>query len=148
MNNCMRKLLKCALKRECCRGAFIIWFIVLFGLSSIPGKIDPQIKILLADKIVHVIYFSIGSTALMLTLSQHPSRHYSLPILFLACIAMAGVVGAFDEWHQTFTPNRDGNSIGDFLANLTGGALGFCAGLWGKKRIINSSSSCQVTMTG
>ena len=137
MHHHIRKLLKSALKREVCRAAFITWYVLLFVLSSIPGREAPKLEFLLSDKIAHTIYFCIGSTALLLTLLQHPSRHYSLPCVFLACVAMACVVGGFDEWHQTFTPNRDGNSPGDLLANLTGGALGFCVGLWVKKHIIN-----------
>jgi VanZ family protein len=51
---------------------------------------------------------------------------------------MIAIVGAYDEWHQTFTPNRDGNSSGDFVANLAGGAFGYCVVLWCKGKSIIS----------
>ncbi len=133
MNSAIKKTLQHYLNRELCRAVFILWFINLFIFSSIPGTAHPQITLLISDKIAHTIYFALGSAAFMLMLLQHPSRHYSMPMLFLACMTMSLVVGVFDEWHQTFTPNRHGNSLGDILANLTGGALGFCAGLLGKK---------------
>ncbi|MCP4849224.1 MAG: hypothetical protein GY899_14880 [Verrucomicrobiaceae bacterium] len=101
-----------------------------------PGNDTPQLAILIGDKIVHTIYFALGSAAFMLTLMQHPWRNYSMVVIFLSGMAMALVVGVFDEWHQTFTPNRHGNSPGDIMANLTGGIVGFYAALLGKKFII------------
>jgi len=132
----LKKIIHNSLKRDVCRTVFIAWFINLFVFSSIPGSAAPQLTLLIGDKIAHAGYFALGSSAFMLTLLQNPSRHYSMPIIFSACMAMALVVGVFDEWHQTFTPNRHGNSLGDILANLAGGALGFCAGLWAKKLTI------------
>ena len=38
---------------------------------------------------------------------------------------MALAVGIFDEWHQSTTPGRDGNSVGDVIADVVGGVIGF-----------------------
>ena len=135
----LRKIPKLILKRQLCRVIFISWFIALFALSSIPGKAEAQLQILFADKVAHLIFFAVGSAAFTLTLTQHPWRKHSSSFLFGACMIMTSVVGGYDEWHQTFTPNRDGNSPGDLVANLGGGVIGYCAGLWCKGKFIISS---------
>ena len=138
MTRTLRKILKLILKRELCRALFISWFIALFVLSSIPGKAEARVQFLYADKIAHLIFFAIGSTAFTLTLTQHPLRKHSSSFIFGACMSMTAVVGVYDEWHQTFTAGRDGNSLGDFVANLAGGVLGYCAVWWWKGKSIIS----------
>lgn len=139
MDDPIRKILKLLLSREACRMAFISWYVILFFLSSLPGEANPQHQIFFADKIAHFLYFAIGSTAFMLTLSQKPSKNHSPLFIFLACIFMASLVGVYDEWHQTFTPNRDGNSSGDLIANITGGAFGYLIGCWCTGKFIAST---------
>ncbi len=134
--------------RRNCRVLFFAWFVMLFILSSIPGHQDPQRNVIFADKIAHVVYFSIGSTFFMLTLSQSSLPPRSQLHLFISCILMTSAVGIYDEWHQTFTPNRDGNSLGDIFANVTGGALGYLAGwLLIRRQIYPHASPCKQRMT-
>ena len=122
-------LLEFALRRATWRISFILWFVLLFILSSLPGAPDPSLRIIFSDKIAHAAYFTVGSAAFLLALSQQSRKKHSLAFLLFACVSMAAVVGWFDEWHQTYTPHRDGNNLGDWLANLCGGVLGFYAGL-------------------
>ena len=134
--------------RRNCRILFLAWFVMLFILSSIPGLQDPQRNVIFADKIAHAAYFSFGATFFMLTLAQSSSPPRSQLNLFISCILMTSAVGIYDEWHQTFTPNRDGNSLGDIFANVTGGALGYLAGLLLiKRQFYPHASSCKQRMT-
>ena len=128
--------------RRTCRMAFIAWFVTLFGLSSIPGNAEPEKSFIFADKIAHAIYFTLGSAAFMMTMAQSSPDRCSRLKLFIYCIIMALSIGIYDEWHQTFTENRDGNSLGDILANLTGGVLGYLVGLRLIHRKIYQHSSC------
>jgi VanZ family protein len=121
-------LLEFALKRGTWRILFILWFVLLFILSSLPGAPVPSPRLIFSDKIAHAAYFTVGSTAFLLALSPQSRMNYSPAFLLFACVSMAAVVGWFDEWHQSFTPRRDGNSLGDWLANLSGGVLGFYTG--------------------
>jgi VanZ family protein len=47
------------------------------------------------------------------------SARYSLQVLIFALL-----VGALDEYHQTFTPHRSGNDIGDLTADVLGSYFG------------------------
>lgn len=114
---------------------FILWFVLLFILSSLPGGPNPTPRILFSDKIAHAAYFTVGSAAFLLALSQQSQKNHSPAFLLFACVSMAAVVGWFDEWHQSFTPRRDGNSLGDWLANLSGGAIGFYTGRYCQRYI-------------
>jgi VanZ family protein len=86
------------------------------------------------DKILHVLaYAGLGLLAIraMATLSfkNHPCR------LVLYSIAMAGLYGASDEWHQLFVAGRNAELL-DVLADFIGAALGVTSyyGLVFKKR--------------
>jgi VanZ family protein len=148
MFNSIRRIQLSLTSRRSCRIAFIAWFVTLFALSSIPGNAEPEKSIIFADKIAHAIYFTVGSAAFMMTMAQSSSYSYSRLKLFIYCIIMAASVGVYDEWHQTFTENRDGNSPGDILANLTGGALGYLVGLrLIHRKIYQHSSSCKEGMS-
>ncbi len=104
-----------------------LWFAVLYVLSSISLKFPPGTQITYGDKFQHAFYFMLGSTCLHLGLRlSNPRRGFlfglGLTVLFCA------LVGAFDEFHQTFTPNRSGNDRGDWIADVIGGFLGSFVG--------------------
>lgn len=104
-------------------GVVGLWFAILFVLSSISLALPPGPQITHIDKIEHTLYFTLGSTCLYLGLRlSKPQRGFlfalGLTVLFCA------LVGAFDEFHQTFTPNRSGNDPGDWTADVLGGFIG------------------------
>lgn len=105
----------------------VAWFVTLFLLSSNPHP--PSMPgVPFQDKILHTLYFTGGSMAVFMALQvkQRPvSRVAAMALAVMFCAA----VGAFDEWHQTFTPGRSGNDPYDWLADVTGGVLGFLLGL-------------------
>ncbi len=108
--------------------AFAVWFAVLYLLSSISGIGRTPPPVMISDKVAHVCYFTAGGTALACALGLG-RRAPSKLLLFIACVAMAAAVGWFDEWHQSHTPGRDGNSVGDWVADVVGGALGAVAAM-------------------
>ncbi len=104
--------------------AFLLWFGVLWGLSSsrIPGEGDPIIPHF--DKIAHFGYFFGGSGLLSAWLyRRNPENPDWWKIIGTAVIVIA-LVGALDEYHQSFTPGRSGNDPADWAADLLGAIAG------------------------
>ena len=109
--------------------AYACWFMLLFflsGQSSVGPKIDTFKH---SDKVLHAIYFTNGTAALVMGLMLlRPGMERRR--LFLIGVVASLLIGAFDEWHQTFTPGRSGNDLGDLAADVVGGVLGFFVVLW------------------
>jgi VanZ family protein len=103
----------------------ILWGGALFLLSSLPTvpHVDgPEIPHL--DKVMHFGYFMGG--AFLFTnylLLRHGVKTRPLVRVF-APILLFSVIGALDEYHQTFTPGRSGNDPFDWLADLLGAVSG------------------------
>jgi VanZ family protein len=98
------------------------WFTLLWWLSSrsLP-PVGPTFDH--ADKLKHLVYFTAGSFCVARFLILNRPAWKAASITF-ACIAFALLVGASDEYHQTLTPGRSGNDLGDLLADTAGGLLG------------------------
>jgi VanZ family protein len=110
-------------RRWLCGLGVLIWGIVLFTLSA-QSALPPGPEIPHQDKVVHFLYFSSGAFCFTLAvyaaqIPMRPSWQWTLTGLVFGLI-----VGAADEYHQTFTPGRSGNDAGDLLADLTGAAMG------------------------
>jgi VanZ family protein len=69
------------------------------------------------DKVLHLSYFLV--VAVLLMIAEAGRR----PLLVLGIVVL---VGAADEWHQAFLPDRE-SSVGDFLADCVGAAIGVLA---------------------
>lgn len=108
-------------------GAVGLWFAVLFILSSVSLAQLPGPQINHIDKIEHTLYFMAGATCLHLGLRYLKPQWKFLFVLGLTVLFCA-LVGAFDEFHQTFTPNRSGNDPGDWTADVLGGFIGSFVG--------------------
>jgi len=105
-------------------GCYVLWLAVLYGLSSLNSVSGPEISHI--DKVEHALYFTAGSVALGLALTLRPgglSRRRPL-VLGAVLVAAALAVGLADEWHQSHVPGRQGNDLGDLIADVTGGLLG------------------------
>jgi VanZ family protein len=107
-----------------CLSAFVLWIVALYILSSIPKGLPPSIPMIIhPDKIVHFAYFFAGAfcltiyTLLKQSRFSHQQRLFGLLILFV-------VIGAADEFHQSFTPGRSGNDPWDLLADVIGASIG------------------------
>jgi VanZ family protein len=101
------------------RTAWWLWFIVLFGLSSIPGHHLGPRPFAWFDKLEHSGYFFLGGLLLggwLTAAGRWPVRWWLLPLV-------AALVGLFDEIHQLITPGRSGLDPGDLIADVLGGTL-------------------------
>ncbi|MFV1995472.1 MAG: VanZ family protein [Verrucomicrobiales bacterium] len=104
---------------------FALWVVVLQILSSqSPPEIEgPNIPHL--DKIAHLGYFALGGFCLAMALTRSSGL---APLTRLAVVVLAlALIGALDEWHQSFTEGRQGSDPYDWLADLSGGFLGALA---------------------
>src|SRR6478609_4892020 len=108
-------------------GLVAVWFAVLFWLSSQSHLNPPGPEFANKDKVLHTGYFTLGGTLFFLGM-RHRKPALRQLLAALLTIAFCSAVGAFDEWHQTFTPNRSGNDIWDWTADTLGGLLGALAG--------------------
>ena len=105
---------------------YVVWICVLYAVSSIqriPGPKIPHI-----GKFEHAGFFAAGHLVLGLALSaciSQPTARRWLRI-GVVLVIVAGLVGVLDEFHQSFTPGRNGNDLGDILADITGGIIAAC----------------------
>lgn len=110
--------------------AIVIWLVIIYFLSSTTKTVpEGSFDIPYIDKILHFGYFFGGgiilTNYLLLTKgTAAPIRcRVSIPLLFFA------IVGALDEYRQSFIPGRSGNDPFDWLADFLGAAAGiFIAG--------------------
>lgn len=103
--------------------AWIVWFFTLWFLSSGTPAPKEMPKIPHLDKIAHFGFF-FGGAGLFSAWLRH--RFLSIPakrVLLLTTISGA-LVGAIDEYHQSFTPGRTGNDVYDWLADVSGSIAG------------------------
>ncbi len=114
--------------------AFLLWITLLWILSAHPLTLGENPSGFPSDKVLHFLCFFFGGLFLMLAcLHTFAWRGWGL---ILAVGAALAVIGAGDEWHQTFTPGRNGGDPGDWAADCAGGfAAAFLVGtLYGRLR--------------
>ena len=110
-----------------------LWWVTLFILSHQSHLHPPGPDIENIDKVEHATYFTLGGAIFFLWLrNARPGLSFftAAVITILFCSA----VGALDEFHQTFVPNRSGNDPGDWAADTLGGLLGSLVGRWFQRR--------------
>jgi VanZ family protein len=95
----------------------VLYAALVFIGSSIPGTaIDPRLS--LHDKLIHATEYA-GFAFLL-------ARAFGVRYWWLAIVAGA-LYGVSDEFHQTFTPMRSGNDLGDITADVIGSTIGAIA---------------------
>jgi VanZ family protein len=104
---------------------FILWMLVIFAESSMPGDFYPQIDIVNIDKVAHIgIYGLLGLLCYISLIHLNGSNTFSNnPLIWT--LVICSFYGASDEFHQLFTPNRScdfwdwvSDTIGAILAVL------------------------------
>ncbi len=89
---------------------------LIIGLSSVPGKSYPGLKLLSQDKLIHIgeylIFGILVSRAMVFRVTARGR-------IFLFTLLLAGTFGALDEAYQALVPGRD-NSYADWIADLLG----------------------------
>ncbi len=106
----------------------ILYALLIIGLSSIPGKSFPNMKLLTYDKLIHVgeyaIFGALVSRALIIRVTARGR-------LFLFTLLITGIFAALDESYQILIPGRD-DSYGDWAADVGGVLLGSWLYIWWK----------------
>jgi VanZ family protein len=102
--------------------AVLMWTVVLWMLSAnTPLPSGPSFP--LKDKFLHCTYFASGAFCFMTALFGKRRPLPGATRFLFAGLLFTGIIGAADEFHQTFTPGRFGNDPWDWLADLSGGLL-------------------------
>lgn len=117
----------------------VVWGATLFLLSS-RSRLPTGPSFAHQDKVLHFLYFSGGGFcfALALLYACVPMKRAWVWTLWGALFGV--VIGATDEFHQSFVPGRSGNDLGDLLADLCGaGAGGLLA--WALVRLVRRQPS-------
>ena len=94
-----------------------VWAAIIFAGSCVPGDAI-RTGLTLHDKVIHATEYAILGFLVARALG---ARRWWLAAL---CGALYGVS---DELHQTFTPHRSGNDLGDMTADLVGSTIGAVA---------------------
>lgn len=103
---------------------FLVWFGVLWLLSGSNPTGDHPPPFPHFDKVAHFGYFFGGSGLLCAYLYRRAPDRPNWRVIFAVAVIVIGLIGALDEWHQSFTPGRTGNDPSDLLADVLGAAVG------------------------
>jgi len=100
----------------------ILWMVLIFGLSSIPGSEFPKVSIPEISSMVHAIEYSILGVLLFRAFTHSfPGKPVFLLALFATCSAI--LFGLSDEWHQTFVQERS-CELQDLIVDAISAVLG------------------------
>lgn len=113
--------------------AVLAWIRTIWFLSSIPGDKNPQLKLQI-DKVAHFFAFAGGgmliaglfTTLTLVVLHRKIRWDWIIPVSAISI----GLLGWLDEWHQCFTPGRNGANMADWSADFLGGIAGAFAFRW------------------
>jgi VanZ family protein len=108
-----------------CWLAFFAWAAAIHVLSSLSGADVAKLPFDIWDKFAHFAAFAVG--AALLALALRLSVMWPWKGIAPLAIAVISAYGAFDEWHQQFTPGRRGLDPGDWTADTLGAAAGTLA---------------------
>ncbi len=109
---------------------WIVWFSILWTLSSSNPDLDKGPELPHIDKVYHLAYFMIGGFAAANFL--YLKFRFNWKKVFIIVVIAGSAVGIIDEYHQSFTPGRSGNDVGDWIADTLGAYTGclYCYLMW------------------
>jgi VanZ family protein len=113
----------------------LLWAVVIFRLSAIPGDELPPMPEWTFDKLVHgVVYAVLGALSWWGARRTFARERGTAWQLFIAAIC-AAIYGITDELHQMFTPHRSPDPF-DVMADTVGGLIGaiICVAIVARKR--------------
>ena len=103
--------------------ALLIWAASIVWLSSrTPDQLEDLARFDFWDKGAHFTAFLVGGSLMAMALRF--STPWPLKKIALVSAMTIALFGAIDEYHQTYTPNRSGADVFDWIAD----ALGACTG--------------------
>lgn len=119
--------------------AVVVWAGTIHWFSSRTGPEIEELNVFeLSDKLMHFAAFFAGAPALVCALRWTFTWPWRT-IISVAVLALA-LYGAVDEYHQTFTPNRTGADVFDWLGDALGGLAGVVATRFAYARLARSES--------
>ena len=121
--------------------AAFVWFAALFLFSSQSRLRPPGPDFNGVDKVHHTVYFTLGGMCIFMGLRLRKAGWTSFGVTVLTILACSAG-GAFDEFHQSFVPNRSGNDPGDWMADTLGGLLGSLLGMRMHRRLEAKKAAC------
>jgi VanZ family protein len=95
---------------------------LIFTVSSIP-QLQAQIPFTVSDKILHALEYALLGFLFARAWSATPPVARSAAAVTLLAIGCAALVGASDEYYQSFVPGKE-SSVYDFVADAVGACLG------------------------
>ncbi len=106
--------------------AMVLWWVVTFTASSfsVAAPAAPAFEIPHLDKVFHFCWFTGGGFLLANAILFRRPPITSIWLKFLIPIVVMSMLGALDEYRQSFTPGRSGNDLGDWIADTLGGICG------------------------
>ena len=99
----------------------VLWALLIFVLSSIPGASFPPSEFLTHDKLLHAAVYAVLGAFCFLAVPRSWSQKTSVLVFYAG--AMATIYGLTDEFHQLFVPGRFAD-LRDVLADSVGGFVG------------------------
>lgn len=111
---------------------WIIWYAILWILSSGKPAIQNGPSIPHLDKILHFGYYMIGGFSVANFLHLKKSTPWNWKRIIITSLIIGAIVGGTDEYHQSFHPERTGNDPADLLADVLGTLAGayYCYFMW------------------
>lgn len=88
-------------------------------------ELEPAFQFVPGDKFAHFVAFAVGGGLLALAVGK--SFTLTRRAVLLLSIGGVALFGALDEWHQTFTPQRSGADVYDWIADVLGATAGATA---------------------
>ena len=113
--------------------AWLAWFSILCWASSRARLPKTGIDIPHLDKVMHFSYFAAGAAVIAMGLLIFKNRYrpsLSKLSIFLICLIVGSATGVLDEYHQSFVEGRDGNDLGDMIADTLGSIAGCLYIFW------------------
>ena len=123
--------------------AVLAWMRTIWFLSSIPGDENPELKLQI-DKVAHFLGFAGGgmlvagffTAVTVVVLRRRVCWKWIVPLTVIAI----GLLGWLDEWHQCFTPGRNGANLSDWVADFLGGIAGAFVFRWIHQQLNHATS--------
>ena len=100
----------------------IFYLILMFFLSSLPGKEIPDVEVPYFDKLLHLLEYAVLGFLLMRGLKNSELKFSNISFIIFTAI-FSTLYGLSDELHQSFVPDRD-MSLLDVLFDCIGGVIG------------------------
>lgn len=92
----------------------VLWMVVIFVLSSIPGRSIPRVPVPRIDILAHFVEYSILGALWMRVFAYGKKNRRYLESLGMT-VALVFCFAATDELHQVFSPGRSAELMEIFL---------------------------------